>query len=229
MENREITIVSSKTQRKSVIMSGAETLGELKADLRANNIDYTDMAFFEGTARVELKDDNSMLPKDVPYKGTITNKLVFMLSQTNKKIRSGAMSRTEIYEEIKKNDLQEKCKKVFGRNFTMCKTADLLYLLEKNKSDTNDNSVKEESVTKEESSVKEEQVTKEEPSSPVEFVDIKARDAIKNLIHVLYDNDYISHNEYSSIISNLNDDSDDEANNNSGYSDKEINDMFDFL
>lgn len=214
MENREITIVSSKTQRKSVIMSGAETLGELKADLRANNIDYTDMAFFEGTARVELKDDNSMLPKDVPYKGTITNKLVFMLSQTNKKIRSGSTDRKELYNTIKERNLQFKCLKRYGKNYTTCKTTELIALIKDNSPKTIDTTKENEVETKEEST---------------EFVDIKARDAIKNLIHVLYDNDYISHNEYSSIISNLNDNSDDETNNNSGYSDKEINDMFDFL
>ena len=33
MEARKITVVSTKTQKKSVIMSGAETLGELKKDL----------------------------------------------------------------------------------------------------------------------------------------------------------------------------------------------------
>ena len=214
MENREITIVSSKTQRKSVIMSGAETLGELKADLRANNIDYTDMAFFEGTARVELKDDNSMLPKDVPYKGTITNKLVFMLSQTNKKIRSGSTDRKELYNTIKERNLQFECLKRYGKNYTTCKTTELIALIEDNSPKTIDTTKENEVETKEEST---------------EFVDIKARDAIKNLTHILYDNDYISHNEYSSIISNLNDNSDDEANNNLGYSDKEINDMFDFL
>ena len=211
MENREITIVSSKTQRKSVIMSGAETLGELKADLRANNIDYTDMAFFEGTARVELKDDNSMLPKDVPYKGTITNKLVFMLSQTNKKIKSGS-SRVQIYDTIKSMNLQGECIKRYGRNFTMCKTSDLLALIEDNSPKTIDTTKENEVETKEEST---------------EFVDIKARDAIKNLIHVLYDNDYIENEEYSAILDSF--DIKSEETKNSSYSNEEIDDMFDFV
>ena len=46
MEAREITIVSTKTQRKSVIMSSAETLSELKSDMRNAGIDYTNMTFY---------------------------------------------------------------------------------------------------------------------------------------------------------------------------------------
>ena len=99
MDARKITVVQTKNQKKSVIMSAATTLAELKSDLRANGIDYDGMTFFEGTSKVELKNDASVLPHDVPYKGTVTNELVFMLTNTNKKIRSGAaiMSRAEAY------------------------------------------------------------------------------------------------------------------------------------
>ena len=69
MEARKITVVSTRNQKKSVIMSAATTLAELKADLRQNGIDYDGMTFYEGTSRVELKDDASALPHDVPYKG----------------------------------------------------------------------------------------------------------------------------------------------------------------
>ena len=40
MEARKITVVSTRNQKKSVIMSAATTLAELKADLRQNGIDY---------------------------------------------------------------------------------------------------------------------------------------------------------------------------------------------
>lgn len=134
MEARKITVVQTKNQKKSVIMSAATTLAELKNDLRANGIDYSGMTFFEGTSKVELKNDASVLPHDVPYKGTITNELVFMLTNTNKKIRSGAvaMSRTEAYSAIKSMGLQDACVKKFGKNFTMCKTADLIALIQSN-------------------------------------------------------------------------------------------------
>ena len=102
MQSRKITVVQTKNQKKSVIMSAATTLAELKNDLRANGIDYDGMTFFEGTSKIELKNDASVLPHDVPYKGTVTNELVFMLTNTNKKIRSGAatMSRAEAYSTI---------------------------------------------------------------------------------------------------------------------------------
>lgn len=134
MEARKITVVQTKNQKKSVIMSAATTLAELKNDLRANGIDYSGMTFFEGTSKVELKNDDSVLPHDVPYKGTITNELVFMLTNTNKKIRSGAvaMSRTEAYSAIKSMGLQDACVRKFGKNFTMCKTADLIALIQSN-------------------------------------------------------------------------------------------------
>lgn len=134
MEARKITVVQTKNQKKSVIMSAATTLAELKSDLRANGIDYDGMTFFEGTSKVELKNDASVLPHDVPYKGTITNELVFMLTNTNKKIRSGAvaMSRAEAYSAIKSMGLQDACVKKFGKNFTMCKTADLIALVQSN-------------------------------------------------------------------------------------------------
>lgn len=134
MDVRKITVVQTKNQKKSVIMSAATTLAELKSDLRANGIDYDGMTFFEGTSKVELKNDASVLPHDVPYKGTVTNELVFMLTNTNKKIRSGAatMSRAEVYSAIKSMGLQDACVKKFGKNFTMCKTIDLIALVQSN-------------------------------------------------------------------------------------------------
>lgn len=136
MEARKITVVSTKTQKKSVIMSGAETLGELKKDFREAGIDYEGMTFYEGTSKTELKTDESVLPKDVPYTNRTTgetkntNELVFMLTNTNKKIKSGAMTRAEVYDAIKAKGLQAECQKRFGRNFTMCKTSDLVSLIE---------------------------------------------------------------------------------------------------
>lgn len=134
MEVRKITVVQTREQKKNVIMSSAITLGELKADLRSNGIDYAGMTFFEGISKIELKTDDSVLPHDIPYKGQVTNELVFMLTNTNKKIKSGAdtMSRAEAYSAIKFMGLQNACIKKFGKNFTMCKTADLIALVQSN-------------------------------------------------------------------------------------------------
>lgn len=130
MESRKITIVSSKTQKKSVIDSAATTLAELKADLRAANIDYTDCTFYEGLSKIELNNDNAVLPHDVPYKGQITNNLVFMLSAAKKKVKSGSY-RTDLYNTIKANNLGETIKKKFGKNYTNLPTDILAKVVDK--------------------------------------------------------------------------------------------------
>lgn len=229
MEARKITVVQTKNQKKSVIMSAATTLAELKSDLRANGIDYDGMTFFEGTSKVELKNDASVLPHDVPYKGTVTNELVFMLTNTNKKIRSGAatMSRAEAYSVIKSMGLQDDCVKKFGKNFTMCKTADLIALIQSNSAPK---------PTPKAGVKKEEKV--ETPVSPAsndgECVDTVARIAISKLVGILRDNGTIEDYEEEEVINTLggkaelNEAPSEECESElaSSYSDDEVNDMF---
>ena len=191
MISRKITVVSSKTQKKSVIMSSATTLGELKDDLRQNGISYDGMTFYEGTSKTELKVDDAILPHDVPYKGNVTNELVFMLSTTDKKIRSGANDRrTAAYAGIKKHNLQGAVQKKFGKNFTMCKTEFLEEMIteaeksSKPKAPIVDNKKIDSAYKKTEK--KEEPKAEEAPSSePVEVVDNVARAAISKLVDIL--------------------------------------------
>lgn len=243
MEARKITVVQTKNQKKSVIMSVATTLAELKSDLRANGIDYDGMTFFEGTSKVELKNDASVLPHDVPYKGTITNELVFMLTNTNKKIRSGAvaMSRAEAYNAIKSMGLQDACVKKFGKNFTMCKTADLIALVQSNgaskpapaapKAEAKAETKKEEKV--------EAPVNTPEVSAPVapasnggECVDTVARAAISKLVEILEDNGTIEDYEKEKVLGILGGavevapSEEYKPKSASPYSDDEIDDMF---
>ena len=238
MEARKITVVSTRNQKKSVIMSAATTLAELKADLRQNGIDYDGMTFYEGTSKVELKDDASVLPHDVPYKGQTTNELVFMLTNTNKKIKSGAdMSRADAYAAIKAKGLQEECVKRFGKNFTMCKTADLIALVNE-KSASKPAPAKKEPVK--ETPAKEERVAepkKEEPKTQagtVEIVDTKARTAISELLTILADNGFICDDDVDEIEDILGGkvevaaSEDYKPSSASPYSDDEIDRMFDF-
>ena len=232
MQERKITVVSTRNQKKSVIMSAATTLAELKADLRQNGIDYTGMTFYEGTSKVELKDDASVLPHDVPYKGQTTNELVFMLTNTNKKIKSGAdMSRADAYAAIKANGLQEECVKRFGKNFTMCKTADLITLVNE-KSAPAKESVKETPIKEEKvAETKKEEV--KEQAGTAECVDTKARAALSRLLTILTDNDVPDDDEAEEIEDILDDKattSDDcKPSSESSYSDDEIDRMFNFV
>lgn len=240
MEARKITVVQTKNQKKSVIISAATTLAELKSDLRANGIDYSGMTFFEGTSKVELKNDASVLPHDVPYKGTITNELVFMLTNTNKKIRSGAvaMSRAEAYSAIKSMGLQDACVKKFGKNFTMCKTADLIALIQSNNSAANPAPAAPKAETKKEEKA-EAPVNTPEVSAPVapasdggECVDTVARAAISKLVEILEDNGTIEDYEKEKVLDILGGEvaaapsEEHKPKSASPYSDDEIDDMF---
>lgn len=229
MDVRKITVVQTKNQKKSVIMSAATTLAELKSDLRANGIDYDGMTFFEGTSKVELKNDASVLPHDVPYKGTVTNELVFMLTNTNKKIRSGAaiMSRAEAYSAIKSMGLQDACVKKFGKNFTMCKTIDLIALVQSNGAAKPAPAA----PKKEEKPVN----THVAPASNGgECVDTVARAAISKLVEILEDNGTIKEDEKEEVLDILGgkvavsaEPSEEyKPKSASPYSDDEIDDMF---
>ena len=245
MDVRKITVVQTKNQKKSVIMSAATTLAELKSDLRANGIDYDGMTFFEGTSKVELKNNASVLPHDVPYKGTITNELVFMLTNTKKKIRSGAiaMSRAEVYSAIKSMGLQDACVKKFGKNFTMCKTADLIALVQSNSASKPAPAAPKaeaEAETKKEEKV-EAPVNTPEASAPVapasnggECVDTVARAAISKLVEILEDNGTIEDYEKEEVLNILGGEvavatatsEEYKPKSASPYSDDEIDDMF---
>ena len=236
MDARKITVVQTKNQKKSVIMSAATTLAELKSDLRANGIDYDGMTFFEGTSKIELKNDASVLPHDVPYKGTVTNELVFMLTNTNKKIRSGAatMSRAEAYSTIKSMGLQNACVKKFGKNFTMCKTIDLIALIQSN------GAAKPAPVAPKAEAKKEEKVETpvNTPKAPAsnggECVDSVARAAISKLVEILEDNGTIKYYEEEEVLGILGGEVAVSAAPSEGYkpksaspySDDEIDDMF---
>lgn len=238
MEARKITVVQTKNQKKSVIMSAATTLAELKSDLRANGIDYGGMTFFEGTSKVELKNDASVLPHDVPYKGTVTNELVFMLTNTNKKIRSGAatMSRAEAYSAIKSMGLQDACVKKFGKNFTMCKTIDLIALVQSNgasKPAPADPKPETKAETKKEEKVETPVNTPEAPASNGgECVDTVARAAISKLVEILEDNSTIEDYEKEEVLGILGGAVESTSSEEykpksaSPYSDDEIDDMF---
>lgn len=135
MEARKILFVMNNSSSQKSIMSEAETLGALKADMRRAGINYDNMTFYEGRTRTELKDDASVLPTNVPVAAkdttpaTTTNDLVFMLTTANKKIRSGAGDRPAAYAKIKQLGLQDACKAKYGKNFTQCSTSDLEALI----------------------------------------------------------------------------------------------------
>ena len=216
METRKITIVATREQKKYVIDSAATTLGELKADLDNVGINYDDMTFMEGLTRTEILRDDSLLPHDVERVNRetgetyVTNELVFMLTNTAKKISSGVVcaDRKSCYSYIKEHGIQDAIQRTFGKNFTQVKTEDLILFIK--------NLVAPAQVTAPEHTV---------------CVDLKARKAIKMLCKALLEYDEYAFDEVFSEINGKFDEqhclcTSKEDKCNSPYSDDEINNMF---
>ena len=223
MEKRKITVIPTKTHKTQVIESAATTLAELKADLTKAGIDYTDCTFFEGLTKIELKNDAAILPHDVPYKGTTTNNLVFMITNASKKIRSGAkLDRKAIIEEIKTKNLTEVVKKIYGKNYTNCKTEDLEKILSMNNTPT----LKEAPAKKE---VPNESVMKTTDLSNY-VTKAELREVIESLLKEMEDVevDYVEDVDIDNIaiIGKVSSSNSEEEKSDSPYSSNELDDMF---
>ena len=221
METRKITIISTKNHSTKVINSAATTLGELKTDLNNAGIEYTDCTFFEGLTKTELKNNDEILPHDVPYKGTITNNLVFMITNASKKIKSGA-DRKSIIAEIKAKNLTEVVKNTYGKNYTNCKTEDLEKILSMN----NTSVLKEAPVKKEVSNNPAIKTT--DLSSYVTKAELK--EVIESLLEEMENAevDYVEDVDIDNIaiIGKVSSSNSGEEKSDSPYSSNELDDMF---
>lgn len=129
--SRKVTVLVESTQSKVVFESNATTLGELKNELRERQVRYdSDCVFKEAASKTILTSDESILPSNIPWKGQVTNDLVFMVTAPQKRIRSGAMDRKEAYTRVKELGLQGKIQEHEGKNFTQCSTAILISYIE---------------------------------------------------------------------------------------------------
>jgi hypothetical protein len=206
MEARKVIIVNNKTQSQKTIMSNATTLGELKAEAVAAGINITDMTWYEGHMRAELKDDAAPLPATVMWKGTETTDLTFLLTQPEKKVKSGVMSRAEAYSKIKTWGLQKACMDKYGKNFTQCSTNDLFILIEEYQNH------------QPASECPRAKMFKEEPKGNLS-------EAFKALVNVLYQSDYLEVEDYEDIMSEL----EGKKVTSDKMSQEEIEEMFNFV
>lgn len=130
--SRKVTMLVESTQSKVVFESNATTLGELKNELRERQVRYdSDCVFKEAASKTILTSDESILPSNIPWKGQVTNDLVFMVTAPQKRIKSGAIDRKEAYARVKELGLQGKIQEHEGKNFTQCSTAILISYIEK--------------------------------------------------------------------------------------------------
>ncbi len=211
METKKFTVVDTRTGLVKTFDSNATTLRELKADLYNLGINTDGMSIQEGLTRITFESDDSLLPHDVEYRGTVTNNLVFRITQNDKKYKSG-IDRKEIYDLIKKLHLAEAIKEAFGRNFTQVSTDELKKI-----------------VHDAESKVEVKDEAAKDNKSGVTLIGVAK--VLNALINVLFQNDIIGCDDIDFIArisgQHFTVDVDDEKDgNNSIYSNAELNAMF---
>lgn len=93
-------------------------------------LDISDGQFFEGTTHTDLTSDTQALPQLPESKKE--RGYVFFVSPAQNKIKNGAYTRKECYAIIKSNNLGDKIKAKYGRNFTQVATDALNETIEEN-------------------------------------------------------------------------------------------------
>lgn len=189
---KTFTIVDTETQKTKEIKSNATTVAELKRDLRQNGFNVEGKTIQEALTRTEFKDDSSVLPHDVPYKGSVTNDLVFRLTKTNKQVRSG-MDRKQAYDKVKELGLGDAIKARFGKNFTQVSTNDLVSFIEAN----GKNGAPKETPK---ATPKKEEATKPAPKKEAPADDCKCENFIRNLVSLLIENGTIDEEDKEFIF-----------------------------
>ena len=200
MDVREILVANTKTQKRYKVNTAATTLGELKAALDAEGIDYAGMTFTEGISKTQLTSDDSQLPTNVMYKGQPTNNLVMLLTNTTKNIASGVMSRKELYTIIRENNLSDDLKEEFG-NWTIITTEALEEFIRNNYN----------IIESDKEEVEDEETTEDEED--VEATHPALVDCLYSAIKDMYDNDVLDEEDviaFADMIDDLADSFDEE-------------------
>ena len=228
-ETFTVSVVNTKTQGRNNIESNAETLGQLKEELRAAGISFDGMTFMEGSTKTELKDDSSVLPTNVPVKrggvatGETTNNLVFFLTAPEKHISSGAVAdRKEAYAYMKSHpEVAKAFTAKFGKNYTNGSTADLITFCNAGASKPASTKTVVKTVTKK-TVVKEENVAPTAPASKCDCCDILEN--VKVFVENLYSAGILNDDNYDGFLAIL--DGKDVPAVATGYSNSDIYEMY---
>lgn len=121
-------VASSSAQRRWSYESNASTLGELKEELRAQNIPFEGLSITEGLCtKAELTRDDAIIPvsaNTVNYNGE-TYSRVFLITNTRKNIASGGYDRKALFTKIKEYELGAIIKEIYGKNYTQVSSEQL--------------------------------------------------------------------------------------------------------
>ena len=82
---RTITVYQTRGQQTVKVETSANTWGELKRDLSANNVDYSGMKVIIGETKTVLELDNAVLPKGLTVGGQVTDNCTIFLSPMKQK------------------------------------------------------------------------------------------------------------------------------------------------
>lgn len=126
---RKIIVIDAATSKRVILNTDAKTRGELSTLVKNAGVDVAGKDWLESLTKTTLTDDSSLLPTEAEYRGEKTNNLVFVLSNSNKKITLG-VDRKELYAKIKELNLQDVVKEITGRNFTQAPNAALIDIIE---------------------------------------------------------------------------------------------------
>lgn len=136
---RKMYIAVDKTNEFREFDSHARNLGELKKELKAIGIDYTNCSFMEASTMATYEIDEAVFPNEVisPETGQKTSDLSFMLVSKNKNINSGrssssvSLDRKKACKLIKDNNLEDSFVIKYGKKPSSAKTDDIYnFLLE---------------------------------------------------------------------------------------------------
>lgn len=206
---RKVTVWESSKQKKTVFTSNAETLGELKSEMQAHDIDLTNMSILEGVSHTQLLSDESVLPHDIPYKGERTNNLMIYLTLQNKKVSSG-IDRKEIGAWIKENNLSDALFAEFHNNWTRVSTDNLIKFYNEHKDAAP-------------------AAPKAEDEKPAETPETPSNSGLikwaKRVTEILYEEDIIDGYQNDELNALLGGDNSDEEDDEGGFSISEINTM----
>lgn len=121
---RKVIVLVQSTGKKSIVEGEFKTLGDLKEAMTNEGVEYPSVCEFkEGRTKTIFVDDAAVLPTNVEWKGVVSDDLTVYVTAPKSKIASGGeLSRAELYDFIKKNNLQEEVKKTFGRVFSSVST-----------------------------------------------------------------------------------------------------------
>lgn len=188
---RTVTVKNYTTQEARVFENiDVNTWGKLKKILEENDIEVEGMNAREGLSKVQLLNDDSILPHGIPYKGKVTNDLFILLTLGKKNLNlGGEPSREEVVNEMKKLHLEDVIKELTGKHWTNVSTVALYRIV----SDKGQKPAKTEET----------KPAQEDAACPVEVlyksINVLAN-TMKHLVNVLFGTDVLGEEDREDII-----------------------------